>query len=55
MCPYCISNMALVAAGVVSTGGVTSVIAHKLRQKLSRRFSGRRQQTRNYSDRKELL
>jgi len=33
MCPFCMANVALLAAGVVSGGGVTAVIAGKLRSK----------------------
>jgi hypothetical protein len=33
MCPFCIANLALIAAGTVSTGGLTALIASKLRKK----------------------
>ena len=33
MCPFCIANLALIAAGTVSTGGLTALIANKLRKK----------------------
>ena len=33
MCPFCISNLALLAMGAVSTGGVTALIAGKVRAK----------------------
>jgi uncharacterized protein YoaH (UPF0181 family) len=46
MCPICISNLALLAVGVVSTGGVTAVVAGKLRAQnkaaeISRKFKNR--------------
>jgi hypothetical protein len=33
MCPFCIANLALVAGGAASTGGLTALIANKLRKK----------------------
>jgi hypothetical protein len=30
MCPFCVANMAMLAAGVTSTGGVTAFVARKL-------------------------
>jgi hypothetical protein len=46
MCPFCISNLALLAVGTVSTGGATALVASKLRAKrrvreISRRFRQR--------------
>lgn len=31
MCPFCIANLALVAAGTISTGGLAAAITSKLR------------------------
>jgi hypothetical protein len=39
MCPFCIANVAWLAAGVVSGGGVTAVIAGKLRSKQASEIS----------------
>ena len=33
MCPFCLANVAMLAAGVTSTGGLTALIAVKLRSK----------------------
>jgi hypothetical protein len=33
MCPFCITTVALVAAGAGSTGGLTAVVARTLRRK----------------------
>jgi hypothetical protein len=33
MCPFCLANVAMLAAGVTSTGGLTALIAGKLRSK----------------------
>jgi len=33
MCPFCLANMAMLAAGVTSTGGLTALVAGKLRSK----------------------
>ena len=46
MCPFCISNLALLTVGVVSTGGATALVAGKLRAKnkaaeISRKFRNR--------------
>jgi hypothetical protein len=34
MCPVCIASAALVAAGVMSTGGLTALVAQKLHPKI---------------------
>ena len=31
MCPFCTANLALIAAGTVSTGGLAAAITNKLR------------------------
>ena len=31
MCPVCVSTLALIAAGVTSTGAVGTLVVHKLR------------------------
>ncbi|PYU03517.1 MAG: hypothetical protein DMG34_12890 [Acidobacteria bacterium] len=33
MCPFCLANVAMLAAGVTSTGGLTAFVAGKLRAK----------------------
>ena len=33
MCPLCLANLAMLAAGVTSTGGLTALIARKSRSK----------------------
>jgi hypothetical protein len=33
MCPFCLANVAMLAAGVTSTGGLTALVAGKLRSK----------------------
>ena len=33
MCPFCLANVAMLAAGVTSSGGLTALIAGKLRSK----------------------
>ena len=33
MCPVCMATLALVTAGVTSTGGITAVVASKLGRK----------------------
>jgi hypothetical protein len=33
MCPACIATMALIVAGATSTGGLTALVAKKLRAK----------------------
>ncbi len=33
MCPFCLSNVAMLAAGVTSTGGLTAFVAGKIRSK----------------------
>jgi hypothetical protein len=30
MCPFCIANLAMIAAGLTSTGGLTAFVAKKL-------------------------
>ena len=37
MCPACIANLALTAAGVTTTGGLTALIATKIRMKRAAR------------------
>jgi hypothetical protein len=34
MCPACIASAALIAAGVMSTGGLTAFVAQKLHPKI---------------------
>jgi hypothetical protein len=57
MCPFCIANLALIAAGTVSTGALTALIATKLRKKnrageisgnLKRRIRSRASSTQEY-------
>ena len=33
MCPFCLSNVAMLAAGVTSTGGLTAFVAGKMYSK----------------------
>jgi hypothetical protein len=46
MCPFCISNLVLLGAAALSTGGATALVASKLRAKtraadISRKFKRR--------------
>jgi hypothetical protein len=36
MCPGCVSTLALIAAGVTSTGGITTLLVSRLRGKSAR-------------------
>ena len=33
MCPFCIANVALIAAGTTSTGGLSALVVTRLRNK----------------------
>jgi hypothetical protein len=40
MCPFCIANMAVVAAAATSTGGVAALVAKRLRSTIGARAAG---------------
>jgi hypothetical protein len=48
MCPACLTTLALIAAGVTSTGGVTTLVVSRFRRK-----NDRNQQTEIDRDRRE--
>ena len=41
MCPFCIANIALIAAGAVSTGGTATLVAKKISATIARRRTRR--------------
>jgi hypothetical protein len=41
MCPFCVANLARIAAGVVSTGGTVALVAKKISATMARRKTRR--------------
>ena len=41
MCPFCIANLALVAAGAVSTGGAATLLGKKISTSIAGRKTSR--------------
>jgi hypothetical protein len=46
MCPFCIANLALIAAGAVSTGGAATLLGKKISVTIARRKTRRSFSTR---------